>query len=55
MVLVSEKDIAISFRSLLYRGKLLAEPAGAVAAAAFLAGKVDQNRMTVAAATVIRF
>ena len=51
MVLVSEKDIATSFRSLLYRGKLLVEPAGAVAPAAFLTGKVDQSRMTVAAVT----
>ena len=51
VVLVSEKDIGASFRSLLYRGKLLVEPAGAVAAAAFLAGKVDQNCMTVAAVT----
>ena len=51
MVLVSEKDIAASFRSLLYRGKLLVEPAGAVAAAAFLTGKVDQKCMTVAAVT----
>ena len=38
-------------RQLLYRGKLLVEPAGAVAAAAFLTGKVDQNSMTVAAVT----
>ena len=51
VVLVSEKDIGESFRSLLYRGKLLVEPAGAVAAAAFLTGKVDQNCMTVAAVT----
>ena len=51
VVLVSEKDIAASFRSLLYRGKLLVEPAGAVAAAAFLSGKVDQDRTTVAAVT----
>ena len=51
VVLVSEKDIAASFRSLLYRGKLLVEPAGAVAPAAFLSGKVDQDRITVAAVT----
>ena len=51
VVLVSEKDIAASFRSLLYRGKLLVEPAGAVAPAAFLSGKVDQDRTTVAAVT----
>ena len=51
VVLVSEKDIAASFRSLLYRGKLLVEPAGAVAAAAFFSGKVDRDRTTVAAVT----
>jgi len=51
VVLVSEKDIAASFRSLLYRAKLLVEPAGAVAPAAFLSGKVDQDRTTVAAVT----
>jgi threonine dehydratase len=51
VVLVSEKDIAASFRSLLYRGKLLVEPAGAVAAAGFFSGKVDQDRTTVAAVT----
>ena len=51
VVLVSEKDIAASFRSLLFRGKLLVEPAGAVAAAAFFSGKVDQDRTTVAAVT----
>ena len=51
VVLVSEKDIAASFRSLLYRGKLLVEPAGAVAAAAFFSGKVDQDRTTVATVT----
>jgi threonine dehydratase len=51
VVLVSEKEIAASFRSLLYRGKLLVEPAGAVAPAAFLSGKVDQDRITVAAVT----
>ena len=52
VVLVSEQEIAASFRSLLYRGKLLVEPAGAVAPAAFLSGKVDQNCITVAAVTV---
>jgi len=51
VVLVSEKDIAASFRSLLFRGKLLVEPAGAVAAAAFFSGKVDRDRATVAAVT----
>ena len=51
VVLVSENDIAASFRSLLFRGKLLVEPAGAVAAAAFFSGKVDRDRTTVAAVT----
>ena len=51
VVLVSEKDIAASFRSLLFRGKLLVEPAGAVAAGAFFSGKVDRDRTTVAAVT----
>ena len=51
VVLVSEKDIAASFRSLLFRGKLLVEPAGAVAAAAFFSDKVDRDRTTVAAVT----
>ena len=51
VVLVSEQDIAKSFRSLLYRAKLLVEPAGAVAPAAFLSGKVDQDLITVATVT----
>ena len=51
VVLVSEKDIGASFRSLLFRGKLLVEPAGAVAAGAFISGKVDRDRTTVAAVT----
>ena len=51
VVLVSEKDIAASFRSILFRGKLLVEPAGAVAAGGFFSGKVDRDRTTVAAVT----
>ncbi|MFN4090672.1 MAG: threonine/serine dehydratase [Alphaproteobacteria bacterium] len=51
IVLVSERDIAVAFRTLLYRAKVLAEPAGVVAAAAFLSGRVPQDRRTVAAVT----
>jgi threonine dehydratase len=51
IVLISEEDIARAFRSLLFRAKILTEPAGAVAAAAFLSGKVDTGRKTVAAVT----
>jgi len=48
IVLISEKDIAHAFRTILYRTKLLGEPAGVVAAAAYLSGKVDAGRKTVA-------
>jgi len=48
IVLVEERDIGVAFKTILLRAKLLAEPAGAVAAAAWLAGKVDQNLKTVA-------
>lgn len=48
IVLISEQDIADTFRVLLNRAKILTEPAGAVAAAGFLAGKVDQTKRTVA-------
>ena len=51
IVLVSEADIARAFRSLLMRAKIMAEPAGAVAAAGFSAGKVDTGRKTVACVT----
>ena len=51
IVLISEAEIAAAFRTLLFHAKVLAEPAGAVAAAAFLSGKVDQGRKTVAAVT----
>jgi threonine dehydratase len=48
IVLISEQDIAHAFRTILYRAKLLGEPAGVVAAAGFLSGKVDAGRKTVA-------
>jgi len=51
IVLVSEADIGRAFETLLWRGKLLAEPAGAVASAAYLAGKVDAELRTVATVT----
>jgi threonine dehydratase len=51
IVLVSELDIASAFRTILFRGKSLVEPAGAVAAAAFLSGKVNQLLVTVAVAS----
>jgi threonine dehydratase len=48
IVLIREQDIADAFRTILYRTKMLSEPAGAVAPAGFLAGKVDGTRKTVA-------
>ena len=48
IVLVSEDEIADAFRKLLFRGKVLGEPAGVVAAARFLAGRVPQGRKMVA-------
>ncbi|MEK6709377.1 MAG: pyridoxal-phosphate dependent enzyme [Nitrospinota bacterium] len=48
VVLVTEEEIARAFRALLFRGKILAEGAGAVAAAACLAGKVKMTGKTVA-------
>lgn len=48
IVLVSEEEIADAFRMLLMRGKILAEPAGAVPVAAFLAGKIHSAGKTVA-------
>ncbi len=51
IVLITEEEIAASFRTLLFRGKLMGEPAGVVAAAAFFSGKVDSGRKTVAALT----
>ncbi len=43
-VLVSEEEIARAFRFLYQRAKLACEPAGAVAVAALLAGKVEGER-----------
>ena len=43
--------IANAFCTLLYRAKILGEPAGVVATAAFLAGKVDTSLTTVATVT----
>ena len=51
IVLIEEEDIADAFRTLLFQGKVLAEPAGVVASAAFLSGKVDPGRKTVACVT----
>jgi threonine dehydratase len=48
IVLVSDSEIAHSFRTLFARSKIVAEPAGAVAAAAYLSGKVARARNTVA-------
>ena len=48
IVLISEQDIADAFRTILFRGKMLGEPAGVTAPAAFLAGKIDTSRKTVA-------
>ena len=43
-VLVSEEEIAEGFRFLYERAKLACEPAGAVAVAALIAGKVQAER-----------
>lgn len=51
IVLISEQDIADAFRTLLLRAKIISEPAGAVASAGFLSGKVDQHLRTVACVT----
>jgi threonine dehydratase len=51
IVLIAEADIASTFRTLLFRGKVLAEPAGAVAPAAFLTDKVDTACKTIALVT----
>ena len=51
IVLISEQDLADAFRTILFRTKMLGEPAGVVAAAAFLSGKVDNARKTVATLT----
>ena len=41
LVPVSEEEIAEAIRVLLLRGKVLAEPAGAVPVAAYLAGRIE--------------
>ncbi len=41
LVLVTEEEIEHAFRFLYQRAKLAVEPAGAVATAAWLAGKID--------------
>ena len=51
IVLVTEADIAAAFRTLLYRGKVLGEPAGVVAAAGFLSGCVAPGKKTIALVT----
>jgi threo-3-hydroxy-L-aspartate ammonia-lyase len=44
LVLVSEAEIEAGFRFLYERAKLACEPAGAVATAAFLAGKIPHEQ-----------
>jgi threonine dehydratase len=51
IVLVEEEDITDAFRTLLFRAKVLAEPAGAVAAAGFLSAKAPAGGTTVACVT----
>ena len=51
IVLIREEDIANSFFTLRDRAKIVGEPAGVVATAAFLAGKVDTSLTTVAVVT----
>ncbi len=49
ILLVSEEEIKTALVTLLERGKLLAEPSGAVTVAALLAGKVPLREKKVAA------
>ena len=51
IVLISEAQLAGAVRTLLFRTKLLVEPAGVVGATAFLSGTVDTSLPTVAVAT----
>lgn len=51
IVLVEERDIARAHMSLRRRAKIIAEPAGAVSVAAFVSGRVDVSRRTVAVVT----
>ena len=48
IVLVEERDIGRAHVLLRQRAKVIAEPAGAVAAAAYIAGRVDTGRRTAA-------
>lgn len=48
IVLVEEREIAVAHVMLRRRAKTIAEPAGAVSVAAFLSGRVDIGRRTVA-------
>jgi threonine dehydratase len=48
IVLIEERDIALAHVALRRRAKIIAEPAGAVAVAAFLSGQVDVSRRTIA-------
>jgi len=48
IVLVEEQEIAIAHVMLRRRAKTIAEPAGSVSVAAFLAERVDVSRRTVA-------
>ena len=51
IVLVSEREIANAFRTILFRAKQVGEPAGVVAAAGFLSGRVNTKVVTVAVLT----
>ena len=48
IVLIEERDIALAHVVLRRRAKVIAEPAGAVAAAGFLSGRVDVGLRTIA-------
>jgi len=48
IVLVEERDIAAAHVVLRRRAKIIAEPAGAVAAAAYFSGRVERDRYTIA-------
>ena len=51
IVLISEQEIAEAFRTILLRAKQIGEPAGVVAPAGFLSGKIDTGLKTVATLT----
>ncbi len=48
VVLVSEEEIAEAFRLLFSRGKILAEPSGAVSVAAWMTGRAGEDAKTIA-------